>query len=252
MQGKYRKIMVEMKREIEDYQLWHKVTKAPICYVESYKDKRAVFFHGYNLIPGEKYHVILIGSDGDEMHHQDFGPFHTGSNGDLRLYKTFSGPDLSAYIFCIFCADRGEGNLEIIYKGKLAQEEKNAWEALCSEGKQIEVFTTGQDETEAEWFRVEAQGSLPGCAKPCLPWVTRYRHYIIGRKKNRYYLGVPGRFLQKEQPLREEKIFLLWQPLRGGEAYFDKPDQMTPKQQEEVFGYWIAEVNVEEDRLQSF
>jgi len=76
-----------------------------------------------------------------------------------------------------------------------------------------------------------------------------YGHYIVGRKDDRWFLGVPGRFLQKEQPLREEGVFLLWQPIRGGEAFFDCPERMTGKQQEKIFGYWIAEIDTKKGRL---
>ncbi len=251
MQGKYRKIMVRMNRETEEYRFWNRETAEPVCYVESYKDKRAVFFHGRNLLPGENYHLILIGSAADEMVHQDFGPLHTGGNGELQCYRTFGGAELECYTFCILCANKGDSRMDIIYKGMLFQKDKTLWEDLCRQSERCNVFSQSCDETGAEWFRVEDLTTLPPGGEVCLPWVSPYGHYIIGRKSDNYYMGVPGRFLQKEQPLREEGVFLLWQPLRGGEAYYERPDLMTKKQQEEIYGYWIAEVDIALRRLKA-
>ena len=140
--------------------------------------------------------------------------------------------------------------MEMIYKGVLFEETDSIWETLCSRAAGTEAFTSGCDETRANWYKTEEFDLLPEGVRKCQPWMEVYGHYIIGRKEQRWFLGVPGRFLQKEQPLREEGIFLLWQPMRGGEAFFDRPDQMTKKQQEEIFGYWIAEINVEKGILQ--
>lgn len=250
MQGKYRKITVEMKRENEGYRFWKRGEESPVCYVESYKEKRAVFFHGQNLLPGENYHLILMGNSDGRVEHQDFGPLHTAADGALQCYRTFSGAPLDSYQFCILCADRGDGDMDIVYKGAIFGETEDPWNALCQKGTPTEAFTAGRDETEADWYRLDDLHLLPPACRNCLPWMSSYGHYIIGRKKQRYYLGVAGRFLQREQPLREEGVFLLWQPIRGGEAFFERPDLMTVKEQEEIFGYWIAGVNPETGELQ--
>ena len=249
MQGKYRKIMVDMKRENDAWQFWKREAAQPVCYVESYKEKRAVFFHCRNLLPGGRYHIILIGSADDTMEYQNFGPLHTGGNGELQCYRTFRGPELEAYAFCLLCGEGEEGQMDIIYKGLLFQEDEHAWEVLCSQGKETTVFSVDCDETSAKWYRIEDFDRLPVWAETCLPWMRAYGHYIIGRKEKAWFLGVPGRFLQKEQPLRENEVFVLWQPIRGGEAFYDCPDQMSSRQQEKIFGYWIAEIDVEEGRL---
>lgn len=250
MQGKYRKIMVVMRQESPAYLFWKKETAEPVCYVESYKEKRAVFFRGYNLLPGESYRFILIGNAGGEIEHRDFGPLHTGADGELQCYETFDGAPLENYAFCLLCAEKGNGELEIIYKGILFPEETD-WALLCEQASRIEAFTAGCDETGARWFRMEAYEKLPSWTACCIPWIRPYGHCIIGKKGTRWYFGVPGRFLQKEQPLREEGCFLLWQPMRGGESFFERPDQMTREQQEQIFGYWIAEADIERGRFQA-
>lgn len=250
MQGKYRKITIKMKRESTAYQLWKQALDSPVCYVESYKEKRAVFFHGENLLPGKTYHLILIGDGDGQTEHQDFGPLHTGTNGELQCYRSFGGVELEAYQFCLLCVDRGDGQMDIVYKGSLFVEGEKTWEALCKMGQQTKAFTAEQDETDATWYRLEDLNVLPPVGTRCLPWIKVYGHYIIGKNRQQYYIGVPGRFLKKEQPLREEGIFLLWQPIRGGEAFFDQPDQMSAKQQEKIFGYWIAGVDIVTGNLQ--
>lgn len=249
MQEKYRKIMVAMEPETASLPFGKRTAAAPVCYVESYKGKRAVFFHGYHFFPGGKYHLILIGNGHDGMKYQDFGPLHAEGNGELQCYQTFEGVPLECYAFCLLCTEAEDGGMTILYKGKLFQE-TSPWEQLCDQGKQIEAFTAGCDETRALWYRLERLDLIPEEGKPCQTWMERYGHCIIGRNGGRYFLGVPGRFLQKEQPLREEGVFLLWQPMRGGEAFFDRPDAMTRRQQEGIFGYWIAEVNLEKGCLQ--
>ena len=45
-------------------------------------------------------------------------------------------------------------------------------------------------------------GRLPEPLKDCrFPLIERYGHYLIGRRKP-FFVGVPGRFLQAEQPCR--------------------------------------------------
>lgn len=251
MQGKYRKIMVDMTRKSDACRFWKQGDQIPVCYVESYKEKRALFFQGQNLLPKKNYHLILMGNHDGQIEHQDFGPLHAGAGGELQAYHTFGGPDVDAYDFCLLCADHGEGEMEILYKGMILTEKAMPWTALYESGSETEAFTKGRDETGALWRRQENLQKLPAPWEPCQPWMEAYGHYIIGRKGARYYLGVPGRFLQKEQPLREAGIFLLWQPIRGGEAFFERPDLMSPKEQEEIFGYWIAEVNGKTGILQS-
>ena len=249
MQGKYRKIMVRMEAAGESGQRWRLAHMEPICYVESYKEKRAVFFQGYHLFPGERYHIVLIGNEAGEMIHEDFGPIHTGGNGELQCYRTFTGPALEAFDFCLLCAESDDGQLEIVYKGALFREAAS-FDFLCREENRVIPFSIEQDETAANWYRHGDFDRLPSWVGVCRPWMEIYGHYIIGRSDSRMFLGVPGRFLQKEQPMRDAGVFLLWQPIRGGEAFFDRADQMTRRQQETIFGYWIAGLDTEQGIFQ--
>ena len=251
MEGKYQKIIVPMKRESDNYRFWKQEEKLPVCYVESYKEKSAVFFRDVNLLPGIEYHLLLIGGGEGSSSHQDFGPFHARGNGELECYRIFSGAPIETYAYCLLCAEDADGQPEIVYKGNIGEVRRTPWDALCKNERKVVAFTERKDETDACWYRIEDLETLPLEAVACLPWIRNYEHYIIGRKESRYFLGVPGRFLQKEQPLRDEGVFLLWQPIRGGEDFYDCPGNMSRREQEDIFGYWIAEIDINKEKFRA-
>jgi hypothetical protein len=72
--------------------------------------------------------------------------------------------------------------------------------------------------------------------------IEKYGHYLLGRRDDRYFVAIPGRFLRAEQPCREAGLFSLWQPVRGGEAFFDDLETLEGSLAEGIFGYWIGEV----------
>ena len=261
MKGKYKKIEIKMHRESDAYRLWKKRAEETVCYLESYKEKRSLQFHAENLLPsrtlmeteGKEYHLVLVGEEDGEVIHKDFGEIFAEQMGAVQFFQIFEGHDIEAYQFCIFCAVSSQGEMEIIYKGEVNPgEELLDWQTRCSSGERTEAFTPAWDETGCQWFRIDDCTTLPEPLKLCRKWVDKYQHYIIGKNKEQYFVGIPGRFLQGEQPLREDKVFLLWQPIRGGESFFSHPETMTEKEQEEIFGYWIAAVSSDGRSLRAF
>lgn len=111
--------------------------------------------------------------------------------------------------------------------------------------EKVEAFAEGWDETGAVWCRVDRSSPLPKSLQPCSNLITTYGHYIIGRNEKERFIGIPGRFLQREQPLRKDRRFTLWQPIRGGEHYFTDLHELTGELAEEIFGYWISAVDME-------
>ena len=63
----------------------------------------------------------------------------------------------------------------------------------------MDFFSEKIDETGAEWRRLPME-KLPDCARCYVEYVEKYGHFIIGRNKNRWFIGIPGRFLQEEKP----------------------------------------------------
>ena len=94
------------------------------------------------------------------------------------------------------------------------------------------------DETGSEWHRQE---TLELLKKFC----PEYRHFIIGTSVGKNYIGIPGRFMLSEQPAQGRTGFTLWQPLRGGEWFYDDLESMCDEAAEYIYGYWIACLNAE-------
>lgn len=291
MQGDYRKFVIEMEREGADYRLWKKGNDNAVCMMETYKNKRSVYFAVSNLLPSSallreedrEYHLLLIGVDDGELIHRDFGPFYVNHQGEGSIFKKFTGPSIECYTHCLFVALKpSDGNTKTIYKGNMPFFEPDVCETdkeneNCGEkrqdhdeqsfekGQQEELwreifekfyqnpedvfFAEERDETKATWCRVSQSSPLPDSLAQCRDLITAYGHYIIGKKGRRCFVGIPGRFLKREQPLRDEGCFTLWQPLRGGERYFEDLDSMSEILQEEIFGYWICEIDEDKGRL---
>ena len=83
MGGDYRKFTVEMQLMNDEYRLWRSGIDGSTCIVESYKDKRSLYFAVSNLLPSasllsqgnREYRLILMGVDEGEIIHRDFGSF---------------------------------------------------------------------------------------------------------------------------------------------------------------------------------
>ena len=122
------------------------------------------------------------------------------------------------------------------------------WKSIfdnVSDKNAVAAFSESIDETGAKWYRISSGSQIPAPLTNCRDQVEKYGHYIVGQRESSYYIGIPGRFLQGEQPLREQKCFVLWQPIRGGEKFFKDLSELTEKLQEEIFGYWIGGIDGE-------
>lgn len=271
MGGDYRKFTVEMQLMNDEYRLWRSGIDGSTCIVESYKDKRSLYFAASNLLPSasllsqgnREYRLILMGVDDGEIIHRDFGSFFVDQKGDGSFFKKFTGPALECYTHCLLVsADRGDGSIETIMSGEMPFFEKpeeetstlstepthfdELWESIFAEASSqnaVAAFSESMDETGAKWYRISCGSQMPAPLTNCREQVEQYGHYIVGQRDSSYYIGVPGRFLQGEQPLREQKCFVLWQPIRGGEKFFKDLSELTEKLQEEIFGYWIGGID---------
>ncbi len=270
----YRKFIIEVRRAHRGFRLWKRGMDAANCIVETYKNKRSVYFAVSNLLPSDvlmreynkEYHLLLIGVDEGELIHKDFGVFHVNSAGEGSLFKKFTGPSIECYTHCLLVTlSKEDGSTETIFSGTMpfyqpaadvsteapiedCDGSEQGWESIFScfcEEDAVEIFDRQRDETGARWCRISKIDQLPQSLAACSDYIERYGHYTIGKYKDRWFVGVPGRFLQKEQPCREQGCFLLWQPIRGGEKYFSDLSELTGKLQEEIFGYWIGGIDKE-------
>lgn len=263
MGGEYRKYTVEMKRVTDAYRLWKRGTDDCACVVESYKNKRSVYFAVSNLLSScglltdanKEYHLVLMGADDGQLIHRDFGAFFVNQRGDGTFFKKFDGPPLESYTHCLFLAVNNEtGKTDTIFTGSMPffQEEKKfdiLWKAFfgqCTAANALEVFSADRDETGAQWHRISDIKALPApLESKSGALIGKYGHYILGERDGEFFAGVPGRFLKAEKP----EGFALWQPMRGGEKFFDDLSELTGRLQEEIFGYWISVVDSESGEI---
>lgn len=101
------------------------------------------------------------------------------------------------------------------------------------------------DETGSEWHRQETLELLKKFCPEGYENACKYRHFIIGTSVGKNYIGIPGRFMLSEQPAQGSTGFTLWQPLRGGEWFYDDLESMCDEAAECIYGYWIACLNAE-------
>lgn len=113
-------------------------------------------------------------------------------------------------------------------------------------------FAKGQDETGATWkLWKETQGLCPFSETN----LASYGHILLGEtgregymkepRDTRFLVGIPGRFMGREQPMAGQRVFTLWQPMRGAEKVFDDITTAGKEEIEYIYGYWIAQVDPE-------
>ena len=108
------------------------------------------------------------------------------------------------------------------------------------------------DCTRAEWLRVVNLGKFPVVSPGAQYTMTRYRHFIFGTGAKHYFIGVPGRYLESEQPDEGKSGFVLWQPIMGAEGFHAQQQGAAMKDRQVAYGYWIAAVNRTTGSIEDF
>ena len=96
------------------------------------------------------------------------------------------------------------------------------------------------DETGAAWHRETDTELLERFCREGLVQARKHGHFVIGTAGEKSFIGIPGRFLVEDQPAGGRTGFTLWQPLKGGEAYYGSLESMDEDIARQVYGYWIA------------
>lgn len=105
------------------------------------------------------------------------------------------------------------------------------------------------DETGSVWHRETGTELLRSfCPEGC-ELSEKYGHFIIGEANDGCYIGIPGRFLCAEQPAAGKSGFTLWQPIKGGEAFYSSLDEMQDELADCIYGYWIAALDRDSLRI---
>lgn len=118
-----------------------------------------------------------------------------------------------------------------------------------------DVIPFDKDRTGAKWKKIVNISNLPLVSPGAHYFASRYRHYIFGAKPDengiavKFFFGIPGRFLDEEQPDGGKSGFTYWQPIRGSDPVFEgyrKGEQSNRN----VYGYWIVAIDAKTGNIE--
>jgi hypothetical protein len=105
-----------------------------------------------------------------------------------------------------------------------------------------------KDRTGARWKKIVNITNLPLVSPGAHYFATQYRHYIFGARPDekgiatKFFFGIPGRFLDEEQPDGGRSGFTYWQPIRGADPVFEGY-RKNERSSRNAYGYWIVAVD---------
>lgn len=105
-----------------------------------------------------------------------------------------------------------------------------------------------KDRTGARWKKIVNITNLPLVSPGAHYFATQYRHYLFGAKPDekgmatKFFFGIPGRFLDEEQPDGGRSGFTYWQPIRGAAPVFES-HRKGESANRNAYGYWIVAVD---------
>lgn len=125
----------------------------------------------------------------------------------------------------------------------------NACAHTCRIAEYYEDVTPFErDKTGARWKKIVNITNLPLVSPGAHYFATRYRHYLFGAKPDetgtatKFYFGIPGRFLDEEQPDGGRSGFTYWQPIRGTEPALEGY-RKGERSNRNAYGYWIIAID---------
>ncbi len=111
-----------------------------------------------------------------------------------------------------------------------------------------DVAPFDRDRTGAKWKKIVNITNLPLVSPGAHYFATQYRHYLFGAKPDekgfatKFFFGIPGRFLDEEQPDAGKSGFTYWQPIRGADPVFESY-RKGERSNRNAYGYWIVAVD---------
>lgn len=106
-----------------------------------------------------------------------------------------------------------------------------------------------KDKTDARWKKIVNIANLPIVSPGAHYFATQYHHYIFGAKADengipvKYYFGIPGRFVDEEQPDGGKSGFTYWQPIHSEDGFTAGDDTSEMAARKMSYGYWILAVD---------
>ena len=113
-----------------------------------------------------------------------------------------------------------------------------------------------RDKTGAKWKKIVNITSLPLVSPGAHYFATQYHHYLFGAKAgedgvaSRFYFGIPGRFLDEEQPDGGKSGFTYWQPIRGSDVSGSSSGPADRMSRKTAYGYWILAVDAKTGNIE--
>lgn len=105
------------------------------------------------------------------------------------------------------------------------------------------------DKTGAIWKKIVNVASLPLVSPGAHYFATQYKHFIFGAKPDdngnasKFYFGIPGRYLNDEQPDGGDSGFRYWQPIKGMSSLTEGTPEERAEAQRTSYGYWIIAID---------
>ena len=228
------------------------------------------------------YKLILFGKKNEKTIYKIVGNLMISSRGRGETYLKLNPADMDgngnslecftiAIIVAVSTTDNREP-LHPILRGSLEVREKmackhettaynnyyNEYILQCCKAlenkKELydQIVPFKDDATGAEWKRVVNLGKFPVISPGSQYTLSRYRHFIFGMTDDYYFVGVPGRYLDNEQPEAGKSGFVLWQPIVGAEGFKADVEGASLKDRQVAYGYWIAAINKNSGSIEDF
>ncbi|MFR6258823.1 MAG: hypothetical protein ACLULK_08615 [Anaerovoracaceae bacterium] len=221
------------------------------------------------------YKLLLVGQKNEKLYYHLMGSMSMTAYGDGEGSFRINPKDLdgcgmpiwkfSAAIIAAMSTQNGREPLHPVLKGEfsLPKEEdtpkdiqpkdyspfynKFVLENCINLAKKQQNFESivpfGKDSTKATWKKITDDSLFPIISPGSKEPVKKYRHFLYGWNNSYYFLGVPGRFFQNEQPDKGNSGFVFWQPILGMEEEQQDPTIPLDERRKNIYGYWIASIN---------
>ncbi|MEG2626708.1 MAG: hypothetical protein RR973_02015 [Anaerovoracaceae bacterium] len=277
MGNDYKKHILNTELCDNSFTYWENDQVFVSCKMETYKNKGAIQYIAKNFLPSTQvafqtemeYRLVLLGFGENGVAHLDMGPIFVNKMGEGRTYQKFNcnnvdgkGNNIEKFSYCLMVATpRGEEKGQPITLTKTALpylseikkvDYMETWREIAEATNKIEnsdIFDKKNDETGSIWYIMNLDKKYPRLLDECKKQAEQYQHYIFGKTANAYFVGIPGRFFRGEQPFNGGNGFSLWQPLKGAEEIYGRIEDTTEEIREEIFGYWIAKIDMDSGDL---
>lgn len=125
--------------------------------------------------------------------------------------------------------------------------------SLAKKQKSFEsIVPFAKDPAKAQWKKITDSSLLPIISPGAKAPIEKYRHFLYGWNDTHYFLGVPGRFLQNEQPDKGNSGFVFWLPILGMEKEQQNASIPLDERRKNIYGYWIASINRYNGHIEEF